>query len=195
MKISYGESDRIDTMKRRRPQNYVIGEPAVFSPVVAGPEFEAECQELQKFKLSEDEPFMYQVLRLRKRRREIDERDQELYGDGYQERLRIRDAIGSDVFEWIKPMAENARARGFSFFRCNTDRSRLQLQFADGKGAYFQRSVSLKRFADKYGISLDWNECPDISSATESCVLGLNGMRSLDHGMTSKRVPANIPTS
>src|ERR1022692_650506 len=142
-------------MKRRKPQNYVVGEPAVFSSVVAGPEFDAECRELEKFKLTAEEPFMYEVLRARKISKELDERDKSRYGDGYEERLRIRAAIRSAVCEWIKPMAEYARARGFVFFRCNRDSNRLQLRFADGKGAYFQRSVSLNRFADKYGISLD----------------------------------------
>lgn len=187
-------SDRINTMKPRKPQEYVVGEPAIFTSVVAGPEFAAESEELKKFKLTEDEPFRYEVLRARKRWKELDERDKARYGDGYEERLRIRAAIESDVLEQIKPMAENARARGFCFFRCTEDSDRLQLQFADGEGAYFQRSVSLNRFAAKHRIP-SWHECSRISSAMEHYVEDLYGMRSLDHGMMSRRVPANMPTS
>jgi hypothetical protein len=97
---------KIDTMNRKKPQDYVVGEPAVFPPVVGGPEFEAECQELEEFKVTADEPFMYDVLRLRKMRKEGEGSDQKHYGDRYPEILRIRAAIQSDVFEWIKPMAQ-----------------------------------------------------------------------------------------
>ncbi len=184
-------------MKRRKPKDYVVGEPAVFFSIEAGPEFAAECEELERFKLTENEPFNYDVLRRRKYRRELDDREKARYGDAYEEWLRIRAAFKSDVWAWIKPMAEDASARGFRYFRCNQDTNRfqLQLQFADGKGSYFQRSVSLNRFADKYALSLNWDECLRIRSAVESYIRELVGMGMLDHGMTARRVPANMPPS
>jgi len=60
--------------KRKTPTGNVCGEPAVFYPIVAGPEAQAEFDELEKYKLTPDEPFNYQILRLRKSRKEAQER-------------------------------------------------------------------------------------------------------------------------
>lgn len=62
-------------MAKRKPRSdYVCGEPAVFHPIVASPEAQAEFDELEKYKLTPDEPFDYQILRLRKSQKEAEER-------------------------------------------------------------------------------------------------------------------------
>jgi hypothetical protein len=61
-------------LKPKSCPDYVCGEPAVFHPIVASPEAEAEFEELNKFKLTKDEPFDYEKLRARKRRKEGEER-------------------------------------------------------------------------------------------------------------------------
>jgi hypothetical protein len=49
---------------------YASPEPAIFEPVVAGPEAEAEFQELDHYTKTPDEDVSYQFLKLRKKRAE-----------------------------------------------------------------------------------------------------------------------------
>jgi len=191
--LSICEGDKISGMGRKKREDYVCGEPVVFSSVVAGPELEREWQELQKFKISEDEEVSYEVLRLRKASKERDDKDKARYGEeGFKARQETKRAIGRDLVERIRPVAEAAKLRGFVYFQCRPGPhyDGLELQFADGKGTYFRRSIRLNRFADKHRISLDWQECFDIASALEHAVKDIFEMGYLDHGMTAKRVRA-----
>jgi hypothetical protein len=54
--------------RMRRKREPGTGEVAVFQPVIASPEGEADYEDLQKYKFSKDEPYNYQVLFLRRLR-------------------------------------------------------------------------------------------------------------------------------
>lgn len=76
-------------------------------------------------------------------------------------RQKAVQTIVSELCERIRPIANDALARGFVFFDCRLDLGPdsvpIVLRFADGNGAYYQRSFGLRQFGIRSGFTLTRN--------------------------------------
>jgi hypothetical protein len=103
-------------------------------------------------------------------------------------------AIIKALCEHALPAVEEARQRGFVFFDCElniTVRSLpIRLRFGDGKGAFYERALGIKKVALQHGITPNLGEAVDINAAVRNYVRHLEGVRMLGNGMTRRRVPA-----
>jgi hypothetical protein len=151
--------------KRKVPPDYVCPEPATFSPIVMSDEAAREWEEKER----------------RKRQYEA--------SPEYQLRLRQNSTLAADLMIQMRPFIEQARRRNFLYFRSLVDygkRDTLKLQFADGKGSYYVRSVSVAKLAEKHGIDPDMHL---IDGRIYHAMLD-DGFGGLDHGMQVTRVRA-----
>lgn len=131
------------------------------------------------------------------RERHEERRRQELasYGEEeYARRSRAKDAVIGVLCERVKSIALDAKKRGFSFFACElnlgTRNMPIRLEFADGEGAYFEKSLGLMREALKQGLKPTLPEASDINAAVHNYVRSIDGIRMLRPGMTRHRVRA-----
>jgi hypothetical protein len=120
----------------------------------------------------------------------------ERYGEeGYSEREKVKDAVISDVIQRANPLIDEARRRGFVFVRCDTNRDAMSLpvtmQFADGKGQFYERSLPIAKDAAKHGLRVTLSDAVDVRVAVESYVRGLDGFKGIESGMKRRRVRAN----
>jgi len=92
------------------------------------------------------------------------------------------------------PLVIEARTRGFVYFRTMRDLGSrpdaIRLQFADGKGSFYERSLGIERIASKVGLPRAWYR--ELEPALHSYVRSLDGIRMLASGMQIKRVRANL---
>ena len=117
------------------------------------------------------------------------------YGEeGYAEREKIKDAVIGEVIELAKPLVDEARNRGFMFVRCDTNRSARSLpvivQFADGKGQYYERSLAIAKVAGKHELSVTLSDAVDLRVAVENYVRSLDGFKGIESRMKRIRVRA-----
>jgi hypothetical protein len=111
-----------------------------------------------------------------------------------------RDAAKADAIKELQglvlPLVEEARQRGFVFFDCYLKTSLptmpVRLQFADGTGSYYEKSLGIHKVAQKHGFSPTLGDATDINATVRSYVRHLDGIRMLDRGMRRRRVSANI---
>ena len=93
--------------------------------------------------------------------------------------------------------ASDAYLVGFPFFACdiksNLRGAPIRLQFADGTGDFFERTLRLRMVSIKKGLWLSPEQKIGIMDAVRSRVLNLNGVQSIVHGMKRRRIPAKVP--
>jgi hypothetical protein len=103
--------------------------------------------------------------------------------------------VVSDVIERVNPLVDEARRRGFMFVRCDTNRNAMSLpvivQFADGKGQYYERSLAIAKDAAKHGLRVTLSDAVDVRVAVESYVRSLDGFNGIESRMKRRRVRAN----
>jgi len=118
------------------------------------------------------------------------------YGEeGYAQREKVKDAVISDVIERVNPLVDEARRRGFTFIRCDTNRNAMSMpvtiQFADGKGQFYERSLPIAKDAAKHGLSVSLSDAVDVRVAVENYLSRLDGFKGIESGMKRRRVRAN----
>ena len=118
------------------------------------------------------------------------------YGEeGYTQREAVKDVVIAQVIEHAGPLVDEARRRGFTFVRCDTNRDALSLpvliQFADGKGQYYQRSLAIAKVAATHGLNVTLSDAVDVRVAVENHLRGLEGFKGIESNMKKKRVPAS----
>jgi len=140
----------------------------------------------------ENEP--WQVTEARKRREERKHEEIARYGEeGYARRQEAKQAVLNELKGRLDLFAEGAKKRGFVYFRALLDLHRnisIRLQFADGKGKFYERSVGLERLVTKHlghALLMDFS---DIEGLVHSYVRHIPGIGMLDHGMQVERVRA-----
>jgi hypothetical protein len=148
-------------------------EPAVFISIVASDKTIAEMEERE---------------RLERERRASPQ---------YQREHKRNADIAIELLAYIGPFIEEARQRGFHYFRSLVDYRTcgIQLQFADGKGKYYLRAVSLGRLCRRHGTSPDYRVASQVSDHVYIHLLHEEGFGMLDHGMMRERVKARGPWS
>jgi hypothetical protein len=114
------------------------------------------------------------------------------YGEEeYARRIKAKEAVAKAVNERAAPMVDEARACGFMYFRCglNTGTSiAIVLQFADGKGKYYERSIGLEKLMRKHLVHPSLPEYCDVSEALHREIRSMDGIEMLWYGMKRKKV-------
>jgi hypothetical protein len=125
--------------------------------------------------------------------READER-RRLGEEGYAKAVAARDIAIQRLRERVDPLVADARRRGFVYFRSLQEigarSATIRLQFADGKGSFYERRLGIEKLVKEVGMPSGWKW--RLESAIHSYVRSLDGIGMLDHGMQAKRVRANI---
>jgi hypothetical protein len=146
----------------------------------------------------EDDVPQWRVRETRERYEKRRQMEMKEYGeDEYARRVKATAAVIDTVCGWVKPLVSEARERGFVYFRCGLKlmpNLAVGLEFADGKGQFYERSIGLERLMRKHlsGPVATLPEYTDVSNAVHRYVRGLEGIKMLNHGMKAKRVRANI---
>jgi hypothetical protein len=94
--------------------------------------------------------------------------------------------------ERLDLLAEEAKKRGFVYFRVDrrSNGVSIRMQFADGKGKFYERSVGLERLVKEQFGSPFLPVYSDIEDLVRSYVRNLSGIGAADHGMLDERVRA-----
>jgi hypothetical protein len=66
----------------------------------------------------------------------------------------------------------------------------IRLQFADGHGAFYERSLSIGKMARAQGLQVRLSDAVEINGSLHIYVRSLEGIQMLSRGMTAKRVRA-----
>jgi hypothetical protein len=135
---------------------------------------------------------------LRKMADERKQRELEKFGEkGYAERQAGIDRAVDEVITWVTPLMEEARSRDFKYFRCSLDLGRaastafgIRMQFADGKGNYFERCPGFTKILEKYVGHASIPEHWDVVDAIHSFVRQ-RGFGMLESRMCRQRVKLN----
>jgi hypothetical protein len=145
--------------------------------------------------MAEESAFQQRARELRQQRDEIEERDRAHYGEEeYQRRYTAKVATVRTLYERVNPLVEEARKRRFVYFRCSLDTGpdmSIRLQFADGRGTFYERSLSIGKVARVHGLRVSLIDAVEINGSVHNYVRGLEGIKMLSRGMTARRVRAN----
>jgi hypothetical protein len=135
----------------------------------------------------------WQAKRLRANKLAQEAEDLARYGEEELERRKqAKRAIADERCQRINPIVDDARRRGFGYFRSLLDlrKDGIRLQFADGKGTFYERMIGYSKLSNKHNIHLLLHDRSDIENSVHSYVRGMDGIGMLDHGMTATRVRA-----
>ena len=142
--------------------------------------------------MAQESAFEQRARELRNQRDEIEKQDRSRLGEEeYQRRRGARRATIKTLCQRVMPMVEEARKRRFVYFRCSLDTGpgmSIRLQFADGKGAFYERSLSIDKVARDHGLETRLTDAVEINGSLHVYVRGLKGIEMLGPGMTAKRV-------
>jgi hypothetical protein len=103
-------------------------------------------------------------------------------------------AVLNELKERLDLYAEDAKKRGFVYFRADLHANdvSVRLQFADGKGRFYERSVGLRLLVKKHFGNAFVPVYSDIANLVNFYIRDLPGMGILDHSMLAQRVPAKV---
>jgi DNA-binding FadR family transcriptional regulator len=136
----------------------------------------------------------WQVTEARKRHEERKHEEIARLGEeGYARRQEAKQAVFNELKTRLDLLAEDAKKRDFVYFRTLLDlhkNTSIRLQFGNGKGKFYERSVGLERLVTKHLRNALLTEYSDIEALVHSYVRNLPGIAMLDHGMQVERVRA-----
>ena len=109
-------------------------------------------------------------------------------------RQAAKQATLQELQRIVMPSVEEARHRGHVFFDCllkiSVRSMPIKLQFADGQGAYYEKTLGSQKLALKHGFSPTLGDAVDFNAGLRVYIRGLEGIKMLDRGMKGRRVPS-----
>ena len=116
--------------------------------------------------------------------------------ENYRRRQAAKRAVFEELRERLDTLANNAKARGFVYFRARLNLGgpaeiTLRLQFADGNGKFYEHSIGLERLIQKHLGTAVLMEYSDIENLVHLYIRNLPGIEMLRRGMQSERVRAS----
>jgi len=114
------------------------------------------------------------------------------YGEEeFARRIEGKKAVPGVLCQRVTPLAEEALRRGFPYFGCELDIGKARaivLQFADGEGAYYQRSIRIERLMKERLNIPQLPDYYDIKAAVYLHMRKLEGIRMMGRHMRARKV-------
>jgi hypothetical protein len=135
--------------------------------------------------------FLHRTMAEERRQKELARYGEQVYAD----RQKAIDAAIDVVVGWIIPLMDEARKLGCGFFRCDLHHALrstslgecIRIQFADGRGKYFERCPSLDKTMNRFLTHPSGPEYWDVVSAVHRYVRE-RGFGPLSSRMLQQRV-------